>query len=71
MKRGERDRVDPSLIITEPRIPRPTARAQGLDPQERLCMPNTRENATGPKTTAVQSVGNASSEKKREPYSRP
>ena len=71
MKWGERDRVDLSLIITEPRISRPTAHAQGLDPQERSRMPNIRENATGPKTAAVQSVGNASSEKKCEPYSRP
>ena len=35
MGRGERDPVDPSLIIAQPRVPRPTARAQGLDNRER------------------------------------
>ena len=49
-KQGERDCVDPSLIITEPRIPRPTARAQGLDPQER---PNISVNAQGEFTSQI------------------
>jgi len=43
-KQGERDQVDPSLIITEPRISQPTACAQGLDPQER---PNIPANTKG------------------------
>jgi hypothetical protein len=47
MGRGERDKVDTSLIVTAPRIPRPTARAQGLDPQEGLSAPKVPDKAKG------------------------
>jgi hypothetical protein len=65
MRRGERDRVDPSLIITEPRISRPTARAQGLNHQEELGAPN---NPAGPTTAAAELARNANRGKKREPF---
>jgi hypothetical protein len=45
MGRGERDKVDTSLIVTKPRVPRPTARARGLDQQEELS--TVPENAKG------------------------
>jgi hypothetical protein len=47
MGRGERDKVDTSLIVTEPRVPRPTARARGFDHQEGSSMPKDREKAKG------------------------
>jgi hypothetical protein len=47
MERGERDKVDTSLIVTEPRVPRPTSRARGLDHQEGLSMPKVPEKAKG------------------------
>ena len=47
MGRGERDIVDTSLIVTEPRVPRPTARARGLHLQEGLSAPNVPEKAKG------------------------
>ena len=47
MGRGERDRVNTSLIITKPCVPQPTACAQGLDNQKGLGVPNVPENAKG------------------------
>jgi hypothetical protein len=34
MTKGECDKADPSLILSGPHIPRPMARAQGLDQYE-------------------------------------
>ena len=47
MGRGEHDQIDPSLIITEPRVPQPTAQAQGLDQQEALGVPKIPEMFNG------------------------
>jgi hypothetical protein len=44
---GEHNKVDTSLIVTEPHVPRPTACAQGLDLQEGLSVPNVPEIAKG------------------------
>jgi hypothetical protein len=47
MGRSERDKVDTSLIVTEPRVSRPTARARGLDYQEGLSTPKVPGKAKG------------------------
>jgi hypothetical protein len=65
MRQGECDRVDPSLIITEPCISQPTACAQGLNHQEELGAPN---NPAGPTTAAAELARNANIGKKHEPF---
>ena len=47
MGQGERNKADPLLIVTEPRVPQPTARAQGFDRQEGSSVLKGPEKAKG------------------------